>query len=69
MSTIELETRVANLEAIVADLQKKIEQSVKDEKPWWEQIRGTFADDEMYDEAMRLGREYRESQRPLDDEE
>lgn len=27
--------------------------------PWWEQIAGTFADSSAYDEAMRLGREYR----------
>ncbi|ACK65659.1 conserved hypothetical protein [Rippkaea orientalis PCC 8801] len=33
-------------------------------KPWWEQIVGTFADDSVYDEAMKLGREYRESLRP-----
>jgi hypothetical protein len=31
--------------------------------PWWEKIVGTFADNPVYDEAMRLGREYRESLR------
>ena len=35
--------------------------------PWWEQIFGTFANSEAYDDAMRLGREYRESLRPKDD--
>ena len=30
-------------------------------RPWWEQIAGTFADNSVYDEAMRLGREYRNS--------
>lgn len=65
MTTTELETRVANLEAIVAQLQKKIENPASDEKqPWWEKIIGTFADDEAHEEAMRLGREYRESLRP-----
>lgn len=33
-------------------------------RPWWEQIAGTFADNSVYDEAMRLGREYRDSLRP-----
>ena len=32
--------------------------------PWWEQISGTFANDPICDEAMRLGRKWRESQRP-----
>ncbi|MBE9053493.1 hypothetical protein IQ243_24405 [Nostocales cyanobacterium LEGE 11386] len=32
-------------------------------RPWWEQISGTFADNSVYDEAMRLGREYRNSLR------
>ena len=30
---------------------------------WWEQIAGTLADNSAYDEAMRLGREYRDSLR------
>ena len=36
--------------------------------PWWEKIAGTFANSENYDEAMRLGREYRESLRLIDEE-
>ena len=32
-------------------------------RPWWEEITGTFADDSTYDEAMQLGREYRNSLR------
>lgn len=59
MTQQELETRVANLEATVAELKKQIGKPAANEKPWWEKIRGTFADDEMFEEAMRLGREYR----------
>jgi len=69
MSNIDLETRVANLEAIVAELLQEKEKNKKNEIPWWEQIRGTFANDPDYDEAMRLGREYRESLRPKDESE
>ena len=29
---------------------------------WWENVDGIFADDSIYDEAMSLGREYRNSQ-------
>lgn len=28
---------------------------------WWENISGTFGDDPLYDEAMKLGKEYRNS--------
>jgi hypothetical protein len=36
--------------------------------PWWERIYGTFANSPEYEEAMRLGRAYRESLRPHGDE-
>jgi hypothetical protein len=32
--------------------------------PWWEQVAGTFANSSAYDEAMKLGSEYRDSLRP-----
>lgn len=63
MASVNLENRVAQLEEIVAQLQAKIG---KDEKPGWQQIRGSFANDEDFDEAMKLGKEYRESLRPKD---
>jgi hypothetical protein len=59
----QLEERVAHLEAEVARLKNKIENNLFS-KPWWERIAGTFADNSAYDEAMRLGREYRDSLRP-----
>ena len=54
---------VAALEEEVSRLKALLERK-KDDKPWWEKIAGTFANDPLYDEAMRLGREYRESTRP-----
>ena len=59
----QLEERVAYLEAEVARLKNKVENG-EPSKPWWEQIVGAFADNSAYDEAMRLGREYRDSLRP-----
>ncbi|MBE8966097.1 hypothetical protein IQ277_07490 [Nostocales cyanobacterium LEGE 12452] len=50
-------------EAEVALLKNKVE-SNSSSIPWWEQIAGKFADNSAYDEAMRLGREYRDSLRP-----
>jgi len=64
-----LEARVAALEVEVARLRARLEASEppKDEglsKPWWRKIAGTFEGDPYFAEAMRLGREYRESLRP-----
>ena len=65
MATKSLKERVAALEAEVARLKAQMEQGEKiPDRPWWEQIAGTFAHDPYYEEAMRLGREYRESLRP-----
>jgi hypothetical protein len=59
----QLEERVALLEAEVARLKHKVD-SDEPVKPWWDQIVGTFADNPAYEEAMQLGREYRDSLRP-----
>jgi hypothetical protein len=64
MTNAELENRIAALEAEVALLKSKIEK--KDDKaevPWRKQRIGVFADDPAHEEVMRLGREYRESQK------
>jgi hypothetical protein len=53
---------LAYLEAEVARLKNKVENGVSS-RPWWEQIVGVFAESAAYDEAMRLGREYRDSLR------
>lgn len=63
-TTVALESRVAILEAKVERLQQELKAVVPDGRPWWQQIVGTFADDPIYEEAMRLGREHRESLRP-----
>jgi hypothetical protein len=62
MSQTNVEKRLVILEQQVARLTEKL--GGEPEIPWWKQIYGAFADDPIYDEAMRLGREYRESLRP-----
>ena len=58
-----LEQRVTDLEAEVRNLKRQVDQLAA-VQPWWEQIIGTFEDDPIYDEAMKLGRHYRQSLRP-----
>jgi hypothetical protein len=58
----QLEERVAHLENEVARLKNKVENDLSS-RPWWEKIAGTFADNSAYDEAMRLGCEYRDALR------
>jgi hypothetical protein len=70
MATATLEERMAALEKELAQLKQQLHvETPSPIIPWWEKIAGTFANSENYDEAMRLGREYRESLRPKDDEE
>jgi hypothetical protein len=58
----QLEERLTLLEAEVDRLKRKIDLTPA-ALPWWEKIAGTFAENSAYDEAMKLGREYRESER------
>jgi hypothetical protein len=58
-----LEKRVAALEEELAALRRTIE-AAGSAKPWWQRIAGTFEHDPIYEEAMKLGRKYRESLRP-----
>jgi hypothetical protein len=64
MSKASLEERVAALEADVARLKGGVERPDVEMAPWWKKFQGAFAADPLFEEAMRFGREWRESQRP-----
>ena len=64
MAVAQIEQRVAVLEAEVARLKEKLENAAPSQGDWLNEIFGAFADDPHFEEAMRLGKEYRESLRP-----
>lgn len=63
MSLLEVETRLTRLEAEVAQIKARVSPGEETSAPWWEEISGVFKDDPLFDEAERLGREWREAQR------
>jgi hypothetical protein len=65
---ITMEERVKSLEQEVAGMKAILHRSssVKND---WESSVGAFESDPLFKEALRLGREYRESQPPPDDRE
>lgn len=65
MATAQIELRLATLEAEVSRLKQKVEAP---QPHWVDKVYGAFADDPDFLEAMRLGREYRESLRPQETE-
>lgn len=64
MTLDELEKRVAALEKAVTQLQAQVGKEPTGAGPWWITEAGRFANDPVFDEIVRLGREYRESLHP-----
>jgi hypothetical protein len=70
MAVLSIEERMTALEAEVARLKRQMmAQSPQADIPWWERRFGAFQDDPLYDQAARLGAEYRKAQpTPADDD-
>jgi hypothetical protein len=64
MATVPWEQRVEVLESELIRLKARLENPAASSKPWWDEIWGSFAGDPAFEEAMELGRQYREAQRP-----
>jgi hypothetical protein len=70
MSQQTLEQRLEALEEQIAELTTAVkEQNSNDEKrDWLQEMWGAFKDDPEFDEVIELGRQYRKSLRPGNDE-
>jgi hypothetical protein len=63
MSAEPIEQRLIELERKVRQIESTVGSQAEGELPWWRRIAGRFAGNSEFDEAMRLGREYRQSLR------
>jgi hypothetical protein len=62
-----LEDRLTAVENELAQLKHLLADSNSPKRAgWWEKMFGSFADSEGFEEAVRLGKEYRESLHPKD---
>ena len=64
MTKKELENRVAELEKTIAELEAQPANGKKEKRAWWHEDAGRFANDPVFDEIVRLGKEYRDSLHP-----
>lgn len=60
MAAANVEQRLQALEREVAELGRQLTARPSPTEPWWERVWGAFAGNEAFQEAMRLGREWRE---------
>lgn len=56
-----LESRVATLETELAQMKQMLSVFVEKKDPWWLKVAGSFENDPTFDEAVRLGQEWRKS--------
>ena len=70
MATEVLKNRVVALENELMQIKQELAaEDVHSAPAGWEKMFGIFAGSEGFEEATRLGREYREAQRPKEDAE
>lgn len=61
LSQQQLEEKVIFLEQQMDEVKKILSINTKKSVPWWEKIADTFGDNVAFEEAMELGKQYRQS--------
>lgn len=61
MNKENLEKRVEVLEQEISVMRTEFEKLKENKKPWWERNAGMFANNELFDEAVKAGQVYREN--------
>ena len=61
-----VEQRLAAVERAVAEIQRRMAAS-RPAANWLEQITGSFKDEPAFEEVVRLGRAFRDADRPAED--
>ncbi|NJO51149.1 MAG: hypothetical protein HC840_18825 [Leptolyngbyaceae cyanobacterium RM2_2_4] len=56
-----LEERVVVLEEELAQMKELLADLLQSRQPWWLKVAGSFENDPTFDEAVRLGQEWRKS--------
>ncbi len=70
MATRTLEDRLTIVEQELERLKQRLDtDNTRPSSAGWEQIFGIFEDDPLFEEAVRLGREWRDAQNALSTEE
>jgi hypothetical protein len=68
MATETLEERVEKLESKVREVQEQLAQQPSAQKRGWRWFVGIDANNPHFEEAVRLGQEWRNADRPADEE-
>jgi hypothetical protein len=63
-TSLNIEARVAILESELARVKQQLKLADNPKNDWLNAVSGSFANDTVYDKAMRLGKQYRDSLRP-----
>ena len=69
MATGTLEERVQKLESSLQEVQKQLAQQPSVKKRGWRWFVGIYADSPDFEEVVRIGQEWRNADRPKEDEE
>jgi hypothetical protein len=56
-----LESRVSTLETEIVQMRQMLSAFAHKKTPWWLKVSGSFENDPSFDEATRLGQEWRKS--------